>query len=532
MAATNSTTRRNFLAAAGTLLSTGYASQVIADESDSLHNEAIAIRDRRELFVDSYLIHGLRGAAQQKLHHPIPDDLVLVHDAPWEGTGSGYHSVFHDGERYRMYYKAWHLDLTSGKLNTTRHPLYCCYAESSDGISWHKPNLGLHNFAGSTANNITIVSGRHGPLNVDAGHPAVFLDDRPDAAPEARFKAILRSRKPNGLLPFRSADGFHWEPMTNAPILHDQGAFDSQNLAFWDSHTGQYRAYWRTFTDGVTDDTRWQPSGLRAIRTSTSDDLISWAPPIDLTYDGSPPEQLYTNQVKPYHRAPHLLIGFPTRYIDRGWSPSMRALPAEDRRKLRSAASPRYGTALTDALFMTSRNGTDFHRWNEAFLRPGPERPGTWNYGHQYIGWHVVETRSSQTGAANELSLYATESYWHGKGSAVRRYTLRLDGFVSVHGPAAEDSELITKVMTFEGAQMHLNFSTSAAGAIRVEVQRPDGVALKNYSLDDFDELFGDSTDRVVSWRGRSDLSPILGRPVRLRIQLRDADLYSLQFHS
>ena len=62
----------------------------------------------------------------------------------------------------------------------------------------------------------------------------------------------------------------------------------------------------------------------------------------------------------------------------------------------------------------------------------------------------------------------------------MRRYTLRLDGFVSVHGPAAEDSELITKVVTFEGAQMHLNFSPSAAGALRVEVQRPEGVALKN----------------------------------------------------
>ena len=69
---------------------------------------------------------------------------------------------------------------------------------------------------------------------------------------------------------------------------------------------------------------------------------------------------------------------------------------------------------------------------NEAFLRPGIERPGSWQYGAQYIGWHVVETKSALPGAPNELSLYATESYWHGTGSALRRYTLRLDGFVSI----------------------------------------------------------------------------------------------------
>ncbi len=41
---------------------------------------------------------------------------------------------------------------------------------------------------------------------------------------------------------------------------------------------------------------------------------------------------------------------------------------------------------------MASRDGVKFKRWNEAFLTPGIERPGTWHYGQQYIAWHVVET--------------------------------------------------------------------------------------------------------------------------------------------
>ncbi len=104
----------------------------------------IPIGDRRELFVDDHLIDKLAGGAALRLHHPEPREIALLHDAPWEGSGSGYHSVFHDGSKYRMYYKAWHLEVAGGKFNTSAHPLFCCYAESDDGIRWRKPELGLH----------------------------------------------------------------------------------------------------------------------------------------------------------------------------------------------------------------------------------------------------------------------------------------------------------------------------------------------------------------------------------------------------
>ena len=311
------------------------------------------------LFIDRFLIDRFTGEARQKLHHPIPQEIVLVHDAPWEGTGSGYHSVFRDGDRYRMYYKAWHLQPTPGKLKSDAHPLFCCYAESQDGLHWQKPDLGLYEYDGSTHNNIVMTSGPLGSLQVDAGHPAVFLDENPDVPAEARFKAIFRSSQPNGLLPFKSADGLRWSPLTDKPVLSGMGAFDSQNLAFWDPSIKAYRAYWRYFVDG-----------RRAIRTATSSDLVNWNPYTDLDYEDSPPEQLYTNQVKPYARAPHLLIGLPSRYVEREWSESMRQLPEREHRELRSSSVQRYGTATTEALLMCSRDGVHFKRWNEAFLHP------------------------------------------------------------------------------------------------------------------------------------------------------------------
>ncbi len=491
--------------------------------------EPVEIGSRRELFIDGFLIESLHGGAEQRLHHPVPQEIALVHNAPWEGTGSGYHSVFRDGDLYRMYYKAWHLEVSQGKVDTKRHPLYCCYAESKDGIHWEKPELGLHEFGGSKANNIVMVSGTSGSLKVDAGHPAVFKDDNPAAPPEARYKAILRSSGTNGLIPFKSPDGIHWSPMTDKPILTGRGAFDSQNLAFWDPTLGKYRAYWRIFTAGVTDEKNWKPAGHRAIRTAVSDDLIHWENEADLVYEDSPSEHLYTNQIRPYFRAPHLLIGFPTRYVERGWSPSMEALPEWEHRHMRSSASDRYGMAITEGLLMASRDGVQFKRWNEAFLRPGIERPGTWHYGQQYIAWHAVETKSALPGAPNELSLYAGENYWTGDSSELRRYTLRLDGFVSVNAPMS-GGELITRPITFAGNRLHLNFATSAAGTIRVELQHPDGAAVPGFALADCDEIFGDTVDRVVTWKAGGNLAPLAGKPLRLRIELKDADLFSLQF--
>lgn len=490
--------------------------------------EPSAIGSRRELFVDDFLIGELAGGATRQLHHPQPRELALVHDAPWEGSGSGYHSIFHDGQRYRMYYKAWHLDVKDGKVNTGTHPLFCCYAESDDGIQWRKPELGLVEFNGSKANNIVLATGKLGPLNIDPGHPAIFKDDNPAAEADARYKAIVRSNSPKGLHALKSPDGLRWSPMAGAPVITD-GAFDSQNLAFWDAAGGVYRAYWRYFTAGTTDENNWKPAGHRAIRTATSKDFVHWENQADLAYTDSPSEQLYTNQVKPYHRAPHILLGFPTRYTERGWSGSMKALPEREHRESRSKASQRYGTAITEGLLMASRDGRLFKRWNEAFLPPGIERPGSWNYGHQYIAWHLVETKSALEGAPDELSLYAGESYWTGNSSALRRYSLRLDGFVSIRAPMS-GGELITKPLTFTGRSLTMNFASSAAGGVRVEIQDADGKPIPGFTLEEAEEQFGDSIARTVMWKNGADVSAIAGKPVRLRFALKDADLYAIKF--
>ena len=490
---------------------------LLIGRADTVRN----IGSRLELFVDNYLIDHLGGNAELRLNHPEPKEIVIVHDEPWEGNGSGYHSIFKDGNKYRMYYKAWKTIVDCARADC----LFGCYAESDDGIHWIKPNLGLYEFQGTKNNNIVFIHGLMGGVNACGGHAGVFKDENPNVSPDALYKAILRGIEPKGLFAFKSPDGIHWTPVTNAPVITD-GAFDSQNLAFWDSVNGEYRAYWRYNDEGTETDPY---KGVRSIRTAKSKDLINWYEQANLIYVDSPLENLYTNQIKPYYRAPHIFIGFPTRYIDRGWSESMRALPEPEHREWRSGVNQRYGTAITEALFMASRDGVLFKRWNEAFLRPGIEREGTWNYGQQYIGWSVVETKSALKGAPNELSLYATESYWTYNSNALRRYTLRLDGFVSVYAPMS-GGELVTKLLSFTGTKLVLNFSSSAAGSIGVEIQDENGKPIPGFTLEECPPVFGDTIERIVTWGNGSDLSSLEGEIIRLRFVLKDADLYSIRF--
>ena len=218
----------------------------------------IHIGSRRELFVDNFLIERLEGKAEPRLHHPIPREIALVHDAPWEGTSSGYHSVFQDGDLYRMYYRGSQLEVIDGRLVTNRHKTVYCYAESRDGIGWTKPVLGLFEFDGSKQNNI-VWDG------VGIHNFSPFKDLRPNCPAEARYKALGGLRAEGGLFAFKSPDGIHWSLISDNPVITN-GAFDSQNLAFWDPTLGKYRAYWRTFTGGITTEKVWKPS----TRTATT----------------------------------------------------------------------------------------------------------------------------------------------------------------------------------------------------------------------------------------------------------------------
>ncbi len=127
------------------------------------------------------------------------------------------------------------------------------------------------------------------------------------------------------------------------------------------------------------------------------------------------------------------------------------------------------------------------------------------------------------------MSFYVNRHY--GQASAhLSRYKLRLDGLASLHAPY-RGAEMTTKVLRFAGHRLELNYSTSAAGSIRVEVQQADGSPVRGFALADCREIIGDRIERDVEWIAGHDLASLAGKPVRLRFQLKDADLFAIRFH-
>lgn len=438
-----------------------------------LPEEPIDIGSRLDMFVDDLLISRLKGKATLQVQRPIPGEVVLTADAPWEGNTSAYFTVFRDGDRFRMYYRGAHFDEKTRKAS---HREVTCYAESKDGIAWTKPNLGQFEFDGSKANNI--VWDGPGTHNFTP-----FKDENPKAAPDSRYKAL--ARVPGGLRAYRSADGLHWQPLSPKPVI-TRGAFDSQNLAFFDPHLGRYREYHRTFR------------GVRDIMTGTSTDFLHWTPPAFLDYGDAPLEHLYTNAVLPCPRAPHLLLGFPTRFL-----PSKQQV---------------------EPVFMASRDGWTFKRWPEALIpRDAPkDREGNRS---NYMAWGLVEL----PGRPKELSVYATEAYYTGPGSRLRRFIYRTDGFVALQAPAA-GGELITRPLRVRGGALIVNGRTGQTGELRVEIQDLQGQPLPGFALADCRPFRGDEIATRIAWKEAPSVGDLANRPIRLRFVLRDAEVFSFRF--
>jgi hypothetical protein len=451
---------------------------------------AIPLGTQRELFVDDHLIDELSGASLQ-LHRPVEREVVLRCDRPWEGAVCGYFNVFQDGHKYRMYYRGWDARFATKKL-TIGHPAVLCYAESTDGVHWTRPSLGLFEFQGSKDNNIVWIG--KGFDNV-----AVFKDTNPRVPEGQRYKAL--GGYP--LVALVSADGLHWERLQEKPVI-TKGAFDSQNLAFYDNLRRQYVAYYRGFRQGVRD-----------ILVATSPDFVHWNDDRQqwIVRSAGTDEHLYTSAATPYFRAPQIYVAFPMRY--------------EPTRPMKEGKNDGM-SGVTDAVFMTSRDGVHFdRRFLEAFIRPGLDQ-GRWITRNNMPAWGLVATKAQDVEGQEELSVYWTERYYT-PACRLRRGTLRLDGFVSVNAPFA-GGQLITKPFTFTGRSLAINYSTSAAGSVVVELQQADGRPIAGHDAGSCPEIFGDAIEHVVTWKNGADVSKYAGQPVRLRFVLKDADLYSIQF--
>lgn len=173
---------------------------------------------------------------------------------------------------------------------------------------------------------------------------------------------------------------------------------------------------------------------------------------------------------------------------------------------------------------MTSRNGLHFNRWPDALIPEDAPEDRSGNRSN-----YMTRALLKLPGNDRELSVYATEAYYTGPDSRVRRFTYRVDGFVSAHA-SSERGRLLTRPMVFSGDRLEVNYATSPTGSVRIEVQDLEGKPIPGLALDDCSASSGDSIAHVVRWNSDAEVSAITGQPIRLLFELRDADVYSFPF--
>ena len=484
---------------------------VVASPTATWAAEPVDIGSHRELFVDDHVIEKIEGDARLELQQPEPQQVALVTDKPWEGNGCAYYTVFRDtnasGEDIcRMYYRGSHYN---HEIRSQTHRQVTLYAESKDGIHWTRPNLGLYEFEGSKENNIVFDGAGTGSF-------APFKDTNPDCPPEERYKAlgqVHRSGTPYyaaqgemTVFAYKSPDGIHWT-ISDGPLI-TKGDFDSQNTAFWDPHAGLYREYHRVRFyrppggELILGGLAARP-GYRSIMTCTAPsnffNWTSWTEPELLEFDDDiDPQHLYTNAVTSYPRAPQILIGFPTRL-----------LPEENSR--------------VEPILMTSRDGRTFKRWAEPVISEDAPEDRAGNRSN-YMAWGLLPT----PGNDREYSVYASENYLSRTPTRLRRFTYRLDGFVALRG-GEQGGQLTTKPLKVAGGQLEVNYLARPGGYVRAEIQDAEGQPLAGFAAEDCEPLKGDQIARVVSWRGGKQ-GPFTQNPVRVRFDVKDADVYAFRF--
>ena len=448
---------------------------------------AVDLGSRRELFVDRLLIDQL-GGTSLRLHVP---QLASPVDAP--RPNGHYATVLRDGDRFQFYYRGDKNPAVGWKndgFEAYHDGEVTLYAESADAIHWTLPNLGLYSHPSFSEGNIVLMDEYMVNHNFTP-----FIDTKPRTPPAEKYKALgglayqpkadhkeIRSRRgPGGLFAFTSPDGIRWKRWQSDAVIPEEFGkyFDSQNFAFWSESEQLYVCYFRRFVQGK-----------RGIARTTSRDFVNWSPYVEMEAN-LPGEHLYTSCTQPYFRAPHIYVATPTRFMDKRGS-------------------------ATDILFMSTRGGAHYDRtFTESFIRPGLGKDG-WANRANYAAIGIHQT------APGEMSIFLTGG---------RRYTLRLDGFASVNAPLA-GGEMITKPLTFAGRELEINFSTSAAGVVRVELQDSASQPIAGFTLDDCEPIYGDEIARVVKWKQGASVAKLAGKPVRLRFVMEDADLFSLRFRN
>ena len=467
--------------------------------------EPFHVDNSAELFLDDYLLAettNLRRRLNKATPHP--SNPILRPATDWENGEVATPCVLRIGEEFRMWYLArgWKYLSREGKASLA-DSCFVCYATSKNGVDWHRPTLGHHQYRGTRENNIVLRhEGSHldsfsvffHPEKEDAFRMLAFQGRWPYKESAIKAKGYEFKIKKHGHYPYRSQDGIHWQYMQDD--LEPAWTWDRSSAAY-DVRRDKYLGFWKTAYKGV-----------RSRLYAESDDLLHWSTPVkSLT-----PEWIDNpgSRVDPAGTEFYGMVAFNfgNQYV--GLLEILHSL-----------------SSTMNFQLIASR---DLKAWNrlvapEPFIDHGKE--GSWNRGIMMM--------------ANSRPVLLDDHYWFfyeganfdhagpfggdrtGKTRCLGASTLRKDRFISLLADDRSRKATLTTVpVLLDGTMLHLN-ANAPRGTVHVELLDLDGNVITGFSRNDCRPLQSkDTTDFAVVFNGKPRLP---AEPVRVRFSLFNAEL-------
>lgn len=476
-------------------------------------NRQANIGDWGARFVTADTPRGIRIVAQPAERR---GEIIPI-ERPWEQRGISVKTLIQDGATYKLWASC--VD-GAGQSNP-------CFFESTDGVQWTRPNLGLVEYQGSRENN----------LLPSFPPESVFID--PSAPPAERYKGITvipisrdkyeefkkqrprdwepradrRDVGPEHIYAFHgcvSPDGYRW---TILPDIFNIEHADTQNIATYDTILKKYVIYSRNWWVGERDQRVaeglgqvWYSVGRRSIGRTESDTFGNF-PLSQLvmipTSDMLPSEVLYTNCYTAIPGAPDLRLMFPSIWNQ-----------ASDATRLQMAASP------------------DGKIWDWV---PGGTLLDTGEFQTFDGGCLFASPNLIETGAGDYVLPYSGYRFPHKYPRGHADFPPRLGYAVWPKGrlialEAAELGEFTTVAFVPPARRLKVNATTRRGGSIRIEVASIQRQVLPGRSFADCRPIIGDQCQSPVTWTGGEDLGIPPGDAIVLRFKLDQAKIFALDF--
>lgn len=457
----------------------------------------------RHLFLDPGAIDRLEGA-QLTVNPPQSSQIVIRPDRPWEQRMiSFYTTVIEEGGKLRLWYICRDAD---NRPNLA-------YAESTDGVTWIKPELGVVDYHGSKRNNLVGVTSLDG---------AVFKDPRARRGQEYVF---VGSAQAEGVFRFFSPDGLHWRRDAQ-PLLPFRS--DTQNVAFWDESSGSYVLYLRGWNLAG----KWEDR-LRKVVRLTAGNLAEPLPILPSGLGRNPTN--HDDRPRIVDEIPTVLaadaqdpvgtdvynISAQTYPLDSSWYVGFPSLLRRDKH---------ISDGRLEVHFVGSRDGITWQRYDRAaYVKLGLEAADNANM--VYIGPGMVARGDElwQFGTGFRHRHGAVEERRERADGVIYRHVQRVDGFVSLDFQAA-GGRCTMKPVTVDGARLLLNVDTAALGELRAGLLDAKGNPLPGFDLADCAPLHVNATGAVVTWKNGAELGRLRGRAVSVMFAGARTKLYGFRF--